>query len=45
MAITLRASAEPDLVSYRVWRAERADALADVRRRPAHAELPARPAG
>ena len=41
VAITLRAGAEPDLVSYRVWRAERADALADVRRRPAHAELPA----
>jgi len=41
VAITLRAGAEPDLVSYRVWRAERADALADVRRRPSHAEVPA----
>jgi hypothetical protein len=41
VAITLRAGAEPDLVSYRVWRAERADALVDIRRRPVHAELPA----
>ena len=45
VAITLRAGREPDLVCYRVWRAERADALADVRRRPAHAELPATPVG
>ena len=39
VTITWRAGAEPDLAGYWVWRARRADALADVRRRTPHAEL------
>ena len=35
------ASAEPDSASYRVWRAERAEALVDVRRLAASGVLPA----
>ncbi|HVD27597.1 MAG TPA: hypothetical protein VNC79_03740, partial [Mycobacteriales bacterium] len=39
VALVWQAGREPDLAGYRVWRAERADALADVRRRRPHAEL------
>ena len=41
VVITWRRGTEPDLTGYRVWRATDPDDLADVRRLPVHAELPA----
>ena len=39
VVLTWLRGGEPDLAAYRVWRAERAGTLADVRRRPVHAEV------
>jgi hypothetical protein len=39
VVITWRTNREPDLAEYRVWSAERAEELADVRRRAVHAQV------
>ncbi|MFI7546058.1 fibronectin type III domain-containing protein [Actinoplanes sp. NPDC049599] len=39
VVLTWRANREPDLTAYRIWCAERAGDLADVRRLPAYAEI------
>jgi hypothetical protein len=41
VVLTWQVGGEPDLSGYRIWRAGTRAALADVRRRPTHAELPA----
>ena len=40
VVLSWRTGGDPDLAAYRVWRARRAEDLADVRRRASHAEVP-----